>query len=195
MTIVDHAPAPPTSARPRLRRRPSPPVAVLLAATLVLAACGGTGEGSGVPDSATGSEADRAPGSALDVTYATFDGGTANLADRAGRPLVVNFFARWCVACVSEMPDLERVHRQVADEIDMIGISVDADPADALEIVAETGVTYDLGWDPDGEVFAHFGGFAMPTTVLIDADGDVVEVFSGAVTADDLLDRLDAIRS
>ncbi|RMH79450.1 MAG: TlpA family protein disulfide reductase, partial [Actinomyces sp.] len=175
--------------------------ALVAAVALVATACSGTG-GDDVLDVQAALDGDPAavqpdvPADVdIDVTYQTFDGATANLADRVGRPLVVNFFARWCVACVSEMPDLEAVHQQVADEIDVIGISEDADPADALDLVAETGVTYDLGWDPDGTVFAHFGGFAMPTTVLVAADGTVVDVFSGAVTAAELTDRLEAIRS
>ncbi|MFQ5556796.1 MAG: TlpA family protein disulfide reductase, partial [Acidimicrobiales bacterium] len=128
-----------------------------------------------------------------DVPFATFEGGTRTLAEYSGQPLVLNFFAAWCPSCVSEMPDFEAVHQELGDEVAFIGMSQDFDPADALALVEATGVTYDLGWDPDLALYGEFGGFAMPTTVFVSADGEVVEVFAGALTADALRAKIAGI--
>jgi hypothetical protein len=53
-------------------------------------------------------------------------------------------------------------------------------------VLATAGVTYELAADPDGELFTAFGGFGMPTTVLVDADGRVVAQHTGALTRADL---------
>ena len=135
-------------------------------------------------------QSDEAVGSEVDLDFATFDGGTANFTAYAGAPLVINFFARDCPACVSEMPEFEEVFGEFGGEVAFVGISTDARLEDAEILVDQTGVTYDLGWDPNAELFAQFGGFAMPTTVFVDATGEVRETWSGVLTAEDLTAKI-----
>ena len=61
---------------------------------------------------------------------------------------------------------------------------------DAAFLVEQTGVTYDLGWDPTAEVFAQLGGVVMPTTVFVDAAGVVRETWSGVLTAEELTAKI-----
>lgn len=125
------------------------------------------------------------------AAFETFAGDEASVADYAGTPMVVNFFASWCVPCVREMPDFEAVHQQVGDEVAFLGLNVQDSATKGEELIADTGITYDVGRDPDGSLLASFGGVAMPTTVLVDADGTIVRVLSGATTADELLAAVD----
>ncbi len=174
--------------------------ALLIAVGLIAAACSG---GSDTQTIKLGEQplapaiediqSEAPEGLDLDIAFGTFDGQIANLGDYAGQPLVVNFFAAWCPSCISEMPDFEAVHQQVGDSVAMVGLSIDADAIDALELIDQTGITYDTGWDPRTTAYIEFGGFAMPTTVFIDASGEVVEVFSGALNAEALLDKIDQI--
>ncbi|HSJ36532.1 MAG TPA: TlpA disulfide reductase family protein, partial [Acidimicrobiia bacterium] len=113
--------------------------------------------------------ADGSPGTyAIDIDFAYFDGEPGALADFAGQPLVLNFWASWCPPCVAEMPDLEEVHQRFHGEIAFLGMNMQDDLAAAERLVEETGVTYPLAQDPDGAVYRRFGGIAMPTTVLLD---------------------------
>ncbi len=123
--------------------------------------------------------------------YALFDGGEASVADYAGTPMVVNFFASWCVPCVREMPEFEEVHQELGDEVAFLGIDVQDSVTRGQELVDDTGVTYDVGRDPDGSMLTAFGGVAMPTTVLVDADGTIVHLMSGGTTAGELRDAID----
>ncbi|MGI8516789.1 MAG: TlpA family protein disulfide reductase [Acidimicrobiia bacterium] len=125
--------------------------------------------------------------SILDVPFEYFDGTAGNLADFAGVPVVINFWASWCPACVAELPDFEQVHGRFGDRLIFLGINMqEIDPESADVLIQESGVTYLLGHDRDGSIFAGFGGFAMPTTVLIDEFGNVALTHSGAIFADDL---------
>ena len=54
------------------------------------------------------------------------------------------------------------------------------------EMVEQTGVTYPNGRDPGADIFAAFGGTALPRTVFIDAKGTVVEAHNGALTSDEV---------
>ncbi len=138
-------------------------------------------------------QTDLAVGSDVDLTYATFDGGDANFSAYAGTPLVINFFARTCPPCVSEMPEFEQIFNEFGGDVAFVGISTDPRKEDAQILIKETGVTYDLGWDPDGRLFAEFGGFAMPTTVFVTADGIVSEIWSGVLSAADLKSKIEEI--
>lgn len=173
--------------------------ATIVAVGLTAAACGGgSDDTSGVINLGDDNlspaiediQSDAAVDSEVDFDFATFDGGTDNFANYVGTPLVINFFARTCPACVSEMPEFEHVSNTLGDVVNFVGISTDPRQEDAEILIEETGVTYDLGWDPAGDLFAEFGGFAMPTTVFVSSDGTVAEVWSGVLTADDLTKKI-----
>lgn len=120
------------------------------------------------------------------VRFAWFDGTEASLADLVGTPTVLNFWASNCPPCVAEMPDFEKVHQDLGDRIAFVGMNV-ADRRQAAQDLAErTGVTYPLASDPDSDVFRSFHGFVMPTTILIDASGDVAYAWAGVLTESEL---------
>lgn len=147
------------------------------------------------PNASTSSELGEGPDTVGDpaptTPYTDFDGAEGSVADYAGTPLVVNFFASWCTPCVVEMPDFEQVHQQLGDDVAFLGINMQDSVTKGEELVEETGVTYDIGRDPDGSLLAEFGGVAMPTTVLVDAEGTIVRIISGATTARELRAAID----
>jgi cytochrome c biogenesis protein CcmG/thiol:disulfide interchange protein DsbE len=120
------------------------------------------------------------------VEMVGFDGETVALADHAGTPVVLNFWASWCPFCIAEMPDFEDVSNAHADEVTFIGVNLQDDAGAADSLAVETGVTYQLARDPQGVVYSAFGGIGMPTTVFIDADGVVAEVVTGQLSRDAL---------
>jgi thiol-disulfide isomerase/thioredoxin len=150
--------------------------------SLVAAACGGGGSAADRPASRE-SEGVAEGGRALpSVEVEMADGTTVALADVVeGRPLVVNFFASWCAPCRVEMPGFAAVHRDAADRVGFLGLAMQDTGDAAAEIVELTGVAYPWGLDPTGEIFAELGGFAMPTTVYVAADGEIVGTDSGAI--------------
>ena len=141
---------------------------------------GSTAPAAGAPTSPT-----------ADISFTTFDGTETTLGAFLGKPIVLNFWASWCPACIAEMPDLARVEAEVRDQVTFIGLDLQETSRPAAEaLVAQTGVQYLLGEDPDGQIYSVFGGIGMPTTVFIDADGNVLEVHSGTIFADDLRERI-----
>jgi thiol-disulfide isomerase/thioredoxin len=140
----------------------------------------------GMDGDVTDAGGDPAP----ELTLTDFEGHSFSFADYEGRPVVVNFWASWCPPCASEMPDFERVHQDVGEEVVFLGIDQRDGREDALELARQTGVTYRLVWDPRGEVFDAFGGPGMPTTVFIDAEGTVVEIIPGQLSVGLLRDHI-----
>ena len=121
-----------------------------------------------------------------DVRFGYFDGSDGTLADFAGTPTVINFWASWCPPCITEMPAFEAVHIELAPDVAFLGINVGDELGAARELAERTGVTYPLAEDPDSGIFQSFGGIGMPTTVLVDAEGMIVHMISSRLRAQDL---------
>ncbi|MFP4634507.1 MAG: TlpA family protein disulfide reductase, partial [Nitriliruptoraceae bacterium] len=90
-----------------------------------------------------------------------------------------------------EMPDLERVHRDLADEVAFVGLNTQDSLPAAEELVEETGVSYDLGLDPEGELFGDFEVSSMPSTFFVAADGAIVHRHAGMMSEQQLRDLID----
>ena len=173
-------------------------LALLAAVVLVAAACSSSaeegtitldnGEISVDTDLDDGTAVAGAGASESDFSYATPDGQTLEFADLTDGPVVINFFASWCPSCIAEMPDFEAVFQDFDGEVEFLGLAMQDRTEAAVELVGETGVTYPIGLDPDGDIFAQFGGLGMPTTVFVGADGTIERVHSGQLSAEGLAD-------
>ena len=126
-----------------------------------------------------------------DLSFDLFDGGTGTVADYEGTPLVVNFFASWCPPCVREMPEFQDVFERLDGQVAFLGLSQDQSPQDALALVEATGVTYDVGWDPDLEVYGATGSIAMPTTAFVSPSGELLDTFAGALDTEALAELIE----
>ncbi|MEI8240714.1 MAG: TlpA disulfide reductase family protein, partial [Actinomycetota bacterium] len=123
---------------------------------------------------------------ASDVTVTAADGSATTLAKLKGAPLVVNMWATWCHPCVTEMPAFDSVAGSIGSGVQIIGVNVADDAAAASAFATKLGVHYRQYTDPDGNLSTAFNVSNLPATVFVAADGTVLEVHSGAFTADTL---------
>ena len=135
-----------------------------------------------------------ADGDALPTeSFELFDGGTATFADFAGKPLVINFWASWCPACVGELPDIQAVHEALGDEVTILGVANADSRGAAIALADEVGLTYTLADDPNGDLFRSLELIAMPSTIFVTADGQIQEVFGGQLDEKALIARIEAL--
>jgi thiol-disulfide isomerase/thioredoxin/rhodanese-related sulfurtransferase len=120
------------------------------------------------------------------------------LADHAGTPVVVNFFASWCVYCNEELPGFVQVAQAAEGQVDFIGVDT-SDPGDGAAMarrfaLADAGfaLAKDIGADPASDLWRTFGGQGLPVTAFYDANGKLVDFSGGMLTQAELQQRLSA---
>ena len=167
-------------------------IAVLVVAGVALLAFTGDTDDTGGTDDATadgGVSASELP----TAPFERFDGGEATFADFEGKPVVLNFWASWCPACVAELPEFEAVHRDLGDDVTFVGMANADLRGNAVAMADDIGLSYTLVDDPEGVFFAEFDLISMPSTVFITPDGRVHERFGGVLNETLLRQKIDEL--
>lgn len=114
------------------------------------------------------------------VTLPAFDGPPVSLAGLRGHPVVVNFWASWCIPCRDEAPFLEDVWRRFRSQgLIVLGVDTEDLQAPARAFIKQYDVTYPTVRDPDGSVGRLFGTTGVPETFFISSDGRILGKFPG----------------
>jgi peroxiredoxin len=156
---------------------------VLLAAAALLAANAGrlgTALLSAAPAPLTTVSATRVVfGGALpyqpapDFTLSALDGAPVRLADYRGQPVLINFWASWCLPCREEMPLLNEAYsggRLVVIGVNALNLD---EERDARDFVAEMDVSFPIAFDADGAVQRAYSVRGLPTSFVVGPDGVV----------------------
>jgi thiol-disulfide isomerase/thioredoxin len=167
-------------------------LAGLISVVIIGAAVGlalAAGDGAGEPPTTVAGQAPET------VDYVTYQGPEELLAGHAGSPLVINFFASWCAPCRAELPDFAAAHAAYGGEVDFVGVNFqEVSEKGAAELLFETGITYPIMEDPDGELLQELGTLpTMPTTIFVAADGSILERHHGLILFDQLTERIDEL--
>lgn len=121
------------------------------------------------------------------VVFRLMDGGEWRLGEHRGEVVVVNYWASWCGPCWTETPGLVRLAQEDAPRgLAVVGVPVDeSDEKKVRAFVERMGVTYPVAAaQPMSQV--AYGLDEIPTTILLDREGRVAKVYSGAVKERDL---------
>ena len=124
-----------------------------------------------------------------DITLVTADGEKLPLESLDGRPLLVTFWATTCPTCVREIPQLVKLHRELAPRgLEVIGIAMYYDPPNQVLAMRESrNIPYTIALDMRAEAAQAFGDIRMtPSSFLIAPDGRIVYRQAGRLSMDRL---------
>ncbi len=121
------------------------------------------------------------------IPFIALDGTEHTLADFRGRVVALNFWATWCGPCIREMPSLDRLQAALGgDDFTVVLMSQDRNGETLVPpFLARLGLEHLTSYlDPTFPLFRAMGGRGLPTTILIDADGNEIGRIAGAAEWD-----------
>ena len=125
---------------------------------------------------------DEAP----DFTLPTLDGPNLRLEEYRGQVVLINFWASWCGPCRQEMPVLDQLHQRYEDTgFAVLGVNVEGETGPAQQIVDKTKVTFPVLIDTNQAVSEMYNLEAMPSTLVVDRDGNVRYIHLGYKPGDE----------
>lgn len=159
--------------------------ACILAVLIVLSASAvGIVSGKVFPDESSSAAASGMQAPVFSM--AANDGSEYSLSDYRGRTVILNFWASWCPPCKAELPELKTFYKDT-DPAETVLLSINMytteNNKEALPaFIEDEGIEYPVLFDYDGGTAAAYGVISIPTTVVINGDGVIMAVRTGAVT-------------
>ncbi|MBU5292465.1 redoxin family protein [Anaerosalibacter bizertensis] len=148
-------------------------------------------------EESTENEENKIP--AIDFTLVDQYGETHTLSDYKGKVVFLNFWATWCPPCRMEMPDIEEVYKERgknAEDVIILGVSGpnlgrEGSKEEIIEFLKEEGYTYPVVFDETGDIMATYSIQSLPTTFIIDRDGNIVDYVLGAMSKETMENIID----
>lgn len=117
---------------------------------------------------------------APDFTLKSRSGENLRLEDFRGQVVMLNFWASWCGPCRQEMPLMDDIHERYKDlGFTVLAVNVDENRDEALRFLDKVPVSYPILYDPESQVSEQYNVQAMPTTLMIDRNGNARFVHYG----------------
>ena len=132
---------------------------------------------------------------APDFYFETPEGESSSISQLKGRPVLVNFWATWCVPCRGEMPYLQQIYEEwPADELAVLTVNVAESPSQVEEFIQSQGLSFTVLLDSGADVAQRYNVRGIPTTFFIDKDGIIQEIkigpFQSPAEIETILDQL-----
>lgn len=114
------------------------------------------------------------------LTLQTLDGeGTVGVDSFRGRPVLLTFWASWCGPCREELPELGKLYGELAGKgFVLLTVNVDASPSVAERFIQRMGLSLPV-YRMSPRDLAALGVDGLPTNILLDAEGRIVQVYAG----------------
>lgn len=128
---------------------------------------------------------------APDFEFSTYEGERVRFSDFRGAPVLINFWATWCLPCFTEMPAIDEAKRRYESEgLAVIAMNKGERLGVALDWLEEQGLEFTaFGYDPEESVYRRYtsaGMQGLPISFFLDAEGVITDVVYGPLRESDL---------
>ena len=125
-------------------------------------------------------------GPAPNFTLKSLGGKNLKLSEMTGNVVLINFWASWCGPCLQEMPLLNDIHKKYEPlGFTVLGVNVEENSSNARAFLADRGVDFPILLDTKNIVSQLYDVVAMPTTVIVDRDGNMRFIHRGYQSGDE----------
>jgi thiol-disulfide isomerase/thioredoxin len=134
------------------------------------------------------SEGSRSAGPNFDFALPNLSGKIFSLKDFKGKIFIINFWATWCPACEEEILELNQLQKKYKNEgLVVIGIALDKDSLNVVEpFVQKKGIAYPVLKGNEQALLGLKDFSGMPTTLIVDQQGNIKKKYDGSFDKDDL---------
>jgi len=133
------------------------------------------------------------PYAAAAIKGTTFDGTPFSLAKLRGKPVFINFWASWCAPCRREAPQLRSFTSTLGGRASFVGVAIQSPHKKAVSFARKAGWRYPILGVQCCDLGDSYGVVYMPTTIVVNGKGQVVDRLIGAQTAARLRAELHAL--
>ncbi len=116
----------------------------------------------------------------LNLPFKTIEGKKVTLSELKGKPVLLEFWASWCLACSISFTHTNRIAEKYKKELFIIGINTDIEDISELkDYIKENNIKFSV-WINNPEGNFHFGGISsLPTFIILDKNGRIVKKIIG----------------
>ncbi len=134
---------------------------------------------------------------ATDFSVTDVSGEDISLSDKFGKPIIINFWATWCVPCKLELPSFNKVYSEYKDSVSFMMIASPDGARETVEsvkdFVEEKGYNFPVYFEKNNSASIAYGVSSIPTTVFVNSKGEVTDVYIGAIKESKLRDKIEAL--
>ncbi|MCM1059131.1 MAG: TlpA family protein disulfide reductase [Eubacterium sp.] len=132
-----------------------------------------------------------------DFTVYDPKGNPVSLSDFLGKPIIVNFWSTWCESCVDELPLFDKLYAEYGEQAAFLMINVPMDGAASDKVdsfINENGYAFPVYHDLEFSAADAYGVWAMPQSLFINKEGELVQNYNGELSEDKLRSYFDLIK-
>lgn len=117
---------------------------------------------------------------APDFEIELLNGEIFRLSEQRGKVVLINIWASWCGPCVAEMPDIDQLAKDYADDLVVIGVNCSEDEQTVADFVAAAGYSYNFAVDPEYYISGYlYPSRGIPYSIVVDANGMITQLHTG----------------
>lgn len=134
---------------------------------------------------------DQAP----DFTLVDLNGEEHRLSDYKGQGVFLNFWGTWCKPCAKEMPAMDRQYEIYKEQgVQVLAVNIAQSDFEVQRFASQYGLNFPIVIDKTKSVMEAYNINPLPTTLLINPDGEIEQIIRGEMTEQDIAGFMEQIR-
>nr|WP_316047489.1 thiol-disulfide oxidoreductase ResA [Planococcus glaciei] len=134
---------------------------------------------------------DKAP----DFSLVDLEGNTHKLSDYKGQGVFLNFWGTWCKPCAKEMPAMDRQYEQFKDQgVQVLAVNIAQSEFEVQNFADQYKLSFPVVIDKTKSVMTAYNIIPLPTTVLVNPEGEIERVVTGEMTEQDIKGFMEEIK-
>lgn len=122
----------------------------------------------------------------IDFTLTDLSGTNISLSDFKGKKVFLNFWATWCGPCIQEMPYINEISKEYKD-IEIVTVNL-SEPKNIVEkFIQNNNYEFRVLLDLEGEVGDKYKAYSIPTSILINEEGYIIDTHIGSMQKEQLI--------